>query len=179
LNHLDDGQRAFFADQYAQAEQIRKEHKRAAEAAEAAKEQAKTEYLHQWVFTDGTDSMRERLADNLLPRKETINALAKATLDCIGPQDHDAQTVCDNNECMCGVRQVDGLDQPAYAAWKQLRTRLPEGSAHRFVAVTPCPNADGYLADDDWNVPDPVAHPAVELTVPCGPFQFKRTIALQ
>jgi hypothetical protein len=57
--------------------------KAAKEAARAAKEQAKTEYLSAWIAERGSESQKARSKENLLPRDEAISALAEATFTAL------------------------------------------------------------------------------------------------
>jgi hypothetical protein len=147
------------------------------EAREKAKEAAKQATIAEWVAEHGTASQKARLADGLLCRDEIVSAIAGYVLDPIGPPEGEV-VICDDNDHMCGREEVACLSEAEYTAWQAIKAGLPEGSTWSFERVTPCvapcTEADAYRGD---GLGEPYA--TASITVPYGPFKFKRTIALR
>jgi hypothetical protein len=165
-------QEAKLAEDWLHKLKLEKDADAAKEAEKEARAKAKDEYLATWVRERGSESMRERQAENLLPRQEAIKALAASVLDPFGPVFE--YSICENRSCECREEDIDTLSEEAFLQWREIRDDLPEFSRHRFLAVYPCPGDD----DDVMIQRLPLRHEAVEIQVPAGPFMFKRVVEL-
>jgi hypothetical protein len=147
---------------------------RAQQEKAAAKEAAKQAAIAAWVAEHGTESQKARLADGMLCRDEIVAAIAAYVLDPIGPPEEEPE-ICDDKAHKCGREETTCLSEQAYSAWKALKAHLPEGSTWSFERVTPCTRE----GDDDYEG-DGLGTPyaTVTVSVPYGPFRFKRTVVL-
>jgi hypothetical protein len=175
LYHLSRKGAAELAADWKRKCRFEQEAEEAKEAAKKAKAKAKDAYLAAWIKEHGSESMRERQDDNLLPRQEAITAMANSILDPCGPAfEYDE---CEARGCRwCQGQRTDTLSAAGYEVWRQMRLLLPEGSTHVFFIISPRdPDDFGECLDGPRHLP-PVE--AVKLNVPCGPFQFSRMIRL-
>jgi uncharacterized protein YbaA (DUF1428 family) len=148
----------------------------AKDVAELAKEQAKSNFIEAWISEHGTDEDRDQFADGLLSRKAALALIADAAFAEHGvPEPATEPHVCKDSDCPCGSADVDALPRSVYPAWRALKAKLPEGYAVTFDRVREC------LRDDGWDGEGESAAPpyyTAEITIPCGPFQFTRTVKL-
>ena len=148
----------------------------AKEAAEAAKEQAKQDYIAAWIAEHGDRDTRDQFAEGLLSRNAALTMIAEHCFSSHGISEAvKVSEPCDDRECPCCDDTVETLPRRVYPAWREFKAKLPEGSKATFSKVRQC------LRDEDWDGDGETAAPAyytADLTVPCGPFQFERRVKL-
>jgi len=146
------------------------------EAADAAKERAKTDYIDAWVREHGDELTRQQHADGLLPRKEALALIADAAMADL-PGEYDPGEFCQDRDCPCGRKDIDTLPRKAYEAWLPIKAKLPQGAEVEFERVREClKDGDGYV-DEDTETAGPPVYAAL-LKVPVGPFVFERLVLI-
>ena len=171
-------------------EEILAGRKRAEETAERKHEEAKTEYLNQWMEKFGKrpdvpssglypQDAAQQWKDGLLERSTAIRYMADEAFGGLERFEYDA---CANRNCPCGKKETKTIYPGIYRIWKKLKKRLHanfgEDIEVTFYTVRPCKHADDgqqtyqceCTEDDlpDWS--------CAEVTVPVGPFSLTRMI---
>lgn len=147
---------------------------------EAAKEQAKMQFLNEWVadseeyFTDSA-TLKQQWADGLLCRAELLKIIADQTFADLALEEHDPN-ICKNRNCECSITDIKCLPLRSYPAWRAVKERLPEGTVAEFEQVREClRDEDGYC-EDGQDASEPYITALIKL--PVGPFVFERRIKL-
>lgn len=142
------------------------------EAAESAKEQAKLDFIQQWMQNSlsAPPELRAQYNDKLLSREDAIKAIAESTF---GPYDLDKWTpnICDDGDCPCCRQDLDTLPPFLYPKYRELRDKLPKDAVLELEAVEEC-------ATDDYSRRALPAEYGVTVKLPAGPFVFKRLVKL-
>ena len=184
------------ADRAAQAaERKRVEDEKA--ATEAAKEQAKTDFIAQWIAAlnpaknlmvasagaehpDGLWAdmalLKQQFADGLLCRKTVIGLIADAAFAAAGVPEAAEwdDDYCDSNTCPCGSKMLDCLPTAQYKTWKLIAPKLPDGYTVELSRVRECRRQASEGEVETADAPRYLA----EIKLPYGPFVFERTIEL-
>jgi len=146
------------------------------EAAAAAKEQTKTDYIAAWIAEHADDATREQFTDGLLCRSVALSMIADAAFSAAGVPEAAEwdDNYCDNRDCPCGSKDLTCLPRRVYPAWKTMKATLPEGYTVEFSRVRECQR-------EDWDGEGESAGSSIylaKITIPHGPFQFERTVRL-
>jgi hypothetical protein len=170
-------------------------------AAEALRKSAKIAAMTAFVSASGDPLLRQQYADGLLSRDDLLTLMADAALDAAGlPPECPDSVVCRDSACPCRDDDITVLPREIYARYKALG-ELPEGSsvefrevrnclrgmitvkatreglAVEFREVRNCLRGPDYDFGDGEETAGPEEHHAI-VTIPSGPFQFKRRIKL-
>lgn len=158
------------------------ERREAEQASLAAIEQAKQDYIAAWVAERGGDILRAQFADGLACRKTIISMIADAAFSDFGvPDAAPDSVVCRDSDCPCSDKEVDCLPPAAYEHWREMRSKLPEGSTAEFRKIRDCLREDGSWPGDEDGV-DSASAPyyvaEIKIKMPHGPFTFERRVRL-
>ena len=151
------------------------------EKSESAKEQAKLALITSFIGEHGTDSQKARLAANLLPRKEAIDAICAAAFasladlviaeypepDC--PSDPDEDSNCYDCNVTHRVKLANELCEQQYARFVEISTAA---RALGNATVEPAELCSGHNCNHD-NCRDS-SNPAAKVSLAVGPFVFVR-----
>ena len=151
------------------------------EKSESAKEQAKLALITSFIGEHGTDSQKARLAVNLLPRKEAIDAICAAAFasladlviaeypepDC--PSDPDEDSNCYDCNVTHRVKLANELCEQQYARFVEISTAA---RALGNATVEPAELCSGHNCNHD-NCRDS-SNPAAKVSLAVGPFVFVR-----
>ena len=161
----------------------------AKERAEADKETAKVEYLHDWIMEYGDESQRARSADKLLPRKEALAALAEASFTAgAWPVNNSGEKIVsgraenprpdctceDCDACETEYRETEGapgLSAEEYAAYSTVRAAFPDAT------LTVMTNTAYHTCSHRGGCGGGTNH-SVRVALPVGPFTLTREYAL-
>ena len=151
--------------------------------ADAAREQAKTDYIAAWIAEHADESTRAQFGDGLLCRSVALSMIADAAFAAAGvPEaaEYD-DDFCRNNDCPCGSKDLDCLPRSVYPAWQKIKAGLPEGCTVSFSRVRECLCSAlerGEISPDEAETAGPAIYLA-EIRMPHGPFVFERTVRLE
>ncbi len=145
----------------------------------AARENAKTEYIAAWIAEHADDDTRQQFADGLLCRQTAVTMIAEAAFDAAGVGEALGDVVmCEDRNCPCSCTTLSCIPRRLYPRWREMRAKLPKGYTAEFESRRDCLKSD----EPDWDERDQeTASPkywVVNLTIPCGPFRFDRTVKL-
>ena len=150
----------------------------AREVAAAATEQSKLAAISAYVAASGDALLIQQHTDGLLGRKTILYRMADSALDAAGlPVECPDSVVCRNSDCPCYDSAADVVPPEVYARWKAIGP-LPDGASVEFREVRNCLRDE---SDPDQSTFDDTAGPVeyhAIVTIPSGPFQFKRRIKL-
>jgi hypothetical protein len=166
-------------------EDARKAAEKAKEDAEAAKAQAKTDYINTWIAANASPAIQKQHQDDLLTRADAIRLIADAAFDALGvPQAHRV-TMCQDDSCACGIKDVNGIPTEVYERWLTVAGLLPDNVFLEFEVARDCErDADGYYdadgAYDRTGLNDGAgkSYYTAMIKLPVGPFIFQRRIKI-
>jgi hypothetical protein len=146
-------------------------------AADKAKEQAKLDYIAQWIASLDAewDDLKQQFTDGLLCRQTALSLISDMAFAVAGVPIKTVYDICDSGDCPCGEKELDCLPTTAYPAWKAIKVGLPDGYSVSFLRVREC------LKDEDWEGEGESAGRPMYLAkikLPHGPFVFERTVRL-
>lgn len=155
------------------------------EAAEAARERAKSEFIAAWIADRDEEfaDLKQQFAEGLLCRSVALSMIADAAFAAAGipaeaTYDDD---FCRNQDCPCGQKVLDCLPTKTYSAWRMLKEGLPQGYAVEFIRVRECLRKsleEGSITPDEFEAgADPAYFAKVKM--PHGPFTLERTVKLR
>ena len=147
----------------------------AKQAAADAKNAEKEAYIASWIAEHADEDTKQQFSEGLLCRNAAVKLIADSVLDPIGGEA--VYSICEASDHPCGTEAIACLPRSVYPAWKVLKADMPEGAEYEFKKVRPCMSD---LIDEDNPDEDGLGNPffVVKVTVPHGPFTFKREIRL-